>query len=130
MLNVLEENVNNTSHPENNFVGREELENGENRKTDEEEMYQALKVEQIKLKKHLTELWSMWNVEYTIQQMNVMFAYKFITSQKIYTRMKRFPQDALQNMNSLKRRINAMKKKITDLKNVRTALEERCSILD
>ena len=74
-------------------------------KTEEEEMYQALKVEQIKLKKHLTELWSMWNVEYTIQQMNVMFAYKFITSQKIYTRMKRFPQDALQNMNSLKRKM-------------------------
>ena len=32
MLNVLEENVNNTSHPENNFVGREELENWENRR--------------------------------------------------------------------------------------------------
>ena len=39
--------------------------------------------------------------------------------------MKRYSQDALQNMNSLKRRRNAMEKKITDLENVRTALEEK-----
>merc|ERR1712072_1470813 len=124
MLNILEENENIISHEENSFFGSEQqVESGRNSKTEEEESYHALKVKQINITETFDK--TLKHLEYTIQHMNVMSSYQLITSKRIYNRLKYFSQDAMQIMNGLNRRINAMKEKISDLENVRATLQEK-----